>query len=413
MHKQYIDILLDLPEVRVVQVMEIDEQTVHMKVTPIDYLQACPCCLSANAVIRKGSNRVRKIRHRSMCNKKLYILTPAIRLFCNTCQGGFVWQYAFVAPGKRYSIAFENQAIRSATAATVRQSAILHELPATTLQTRYQPWVSLESTRLQEQAWHDAMDTANLVLGIDDFAIRKGHTYNTGIHDLRGETLLDILPGRKLEDLRAYAHQHPAFGSLCPKAVVMDLAPYYHIWVEECFPGVLRIADRFHVHRYVTEAVQSVRKHIQGTLTPRAKAILKRRHRLLNPQKASLSDEKQEELNEILRYSSMLHKVHTWKEAFGEWYDHSPDVRTADIRLDQWIEQGEYIGHPAIEACLKTIRNWRQEIVNYHRCRWTNATVEGRNNRMKAFQRRHYFTRNRQRYVQGLLVECNQARYAH
>ncbi|ASA20545.1 transposase [Paenibacillus donghaensis] len=63
--------------------------------------------------------------------------------------------------------------------------------------------------------------------------------------------------------------------------------------------------------------------------------------------------------------------------------------------LDRWLEQGKGLRHPAIAVCMKTIGNWRQEIINYHRCRWTNAAVEGRNNRMKAFQRRHYFTRNR------------------
>lgn len=412
MHNQYTDLLLDLPEVHALQVMEMDRQTIHIEVSPIDYTQECPTCRSAHAVIRKGSNRIRKIRHRSLCSKQVYILAPAIRLFCNTCHCGFVWQYAFVASGKRYSTAFEQQAIRTATAATVQQSANIHELPSTTLQTKYQQWLLVESERLQENVWQDADCTTNLVLGIDDFAIRKGHTYNTGIHNLRGETLLDILPGRKLEALRAYASQHPAFLSLRPKAVVMDLAPYYHTWVEECFPEALRIADRFHVHRYVVEAVQTVRKTVQGTLSPRAKVMLKTNHRLLNPQKASLTDEKQQELNEILRYSSLLQRVYDWKEAFGEWYDQSPDVKTAEIRMDHWLEEGERIQHPAVDASLKTIRNWRQEILNYHRCRWTNATVEGRNNRMKAFQRRHYFTRNRDRYVQGLLVECNQARYA-
>lgn len=55
------------------------------------------------------------------------------------------------------------------------------------------------------------------------------------------------------------------------------------------------------------------------------------------------------------------------------------------------------------------MRNWEEAIVNYHRCRWTNVTVEGRHNRI-AFQRRHYFTRDRNRYRDGILIECNRHR---
>ncbi|OKP82807.1 hypothetical protein A3842_09685 [Paenibacillus sp. P3E] len=87
-----------------------------------------------------------------------------------------------------------------------------------------------------------------MVLGVDDFAIKKGHTYNTGIHNLRGETLLDVLAGRKLEDLRAYARSHPDFLALKPKAVVMDLAQMYHTRISEGFPDATRIVDRFHIH---------------------------------------------------------------------------------------------------------------------------------------------------------------------
>lgn len=119
-----------------------------------------------------------------------------------------------------------------------------------------------------QQAWHQAKVQTDLVLGIDDFAIKKGHTYNTGIHDLRGETMLDLLLGRKLDALRAYAEQHPEFLNLNPKAVVMDLAPAYHTWISECFPKAIRIADRFHVHGYVIESVQAVRKSVQSTLSP-------------------------------------------------------------------------------------------------------------------------------------------------
>ncbi|WP_405175915.1 transposase [Paenibacillus sp. FSL H8-0261] len=62
------------------------------------------------------------------------------------------------------------------------------------------------------------------VLGIDDFAILEGHTCNTGLHDLRGDSLLDIILGRTSKELLAYYENHPAMGLLNPVAVVMDLA---------------------------------------------------------------------------------------------------------------------------------------------------------------------------------------------
>jgi transposase len=178
--------------------MEMDSQTIHIEVAPLASKQDCPICGTEAHVIRKGGNRTRKIRHCDAFGKTIYLLAPAIRLFCNKCQCGYVWRYAFVEPGKRYSRAFEQQALHTA-AATVKQSAELHEMPANTLQRKHQAWLSVESERLQKRAWHEAVHGSKLVLGIDDFAIRKGHTYNTGIHHLKGETLLDILPGRNLD----------------------------------------------------------------------------------------------------------------------------------------------------------------------------------------------------------------------
>nr|WP_252508886.1 transposase [Paenibacillus peoriae] len=111
-------------------------------------------------------------------------------------------------------------------------------------------------------------------MGVDDFAIKKGHIYNTNIHNLRGEAMLDLLPSRKLEDPLLYAKEHPGFLLLDTEAVVMDLAQVYHTWIRKCFPNAVRIADRFHVHSYVIENVQEVRKAVQNSLSPRAKADL-------------------------------------------------------------------------------------------------------------------------------------------
>lgn len=179
MHNQYTDLLIHLPEVNVQQIVEIDEQTIHLQIVPTSRKQACPICRSDRSVIRKGSNQTRKIRHTDAFGKIVYFLAPAIRLFCKNCQAGFVWQYSFVRPGRRYSTAFEQQAIRTASVSTVKQSAEIHHIPASILQTKHQQWLSVENERLRQLAWNDALSSSHLVLGIDDFAIRKGHTLST------------------------------------------------------------------------------------------------------------------------------------------------------------------------------------------------------------------------------------------
>lgn len=410
MQTHYINEMLDIPELKIRQILPMSTDEVHIELTPVAQKQCCPICRSDEFVILKGSNGVRKVRHLPVFEKKVYLLLSAIRMLCSKCEAGFVWDYSCVGPKKRYSNLFRERAAKQALGSTAAHSARMQQAPATTVQQMHNEFVPRECERLAEQAWKQAKESRGLVLGVDDFAIKKGHTYNTGIHDLKGEMMLDLLPGRKLEDLRAYAQQHPDFLQLAPKAVVMDLARAYHTWISECFPNAIRIADHFHVHGYVIEAVQEVRKAVQNTLAPRAKALLKMYHRLLNPKLESLPVESKTRLDELLSYSSLLRNVWEWKESFTLWYDYSSSVEVAKLGFERWCKQGEQMDHEAVRSTLKTMRNWQEEIINYHRCRWTNATVEGRHNRIKAFQRRHYFMRNRDHYKAGILVECNRNR---
>lgn len=135
--------------------------------------------------------------------------------------------------------------------------------------------MAAESVRVQNRCEQQAKARTGLVLGIDDFAIRKGHRYNTGLHDLRGGTFLDVIPGRTIAKLQDYYQTQPIWQTLTPVAVVMDLAQGYHTFVKEMYPNAIRIADRFHVNRYVTDALQNMRKYVQKSLSPFAKADLK------------------------------------------------------------------------------------------------------------------------------------------
>ena len=145
------------------------------------------------------------------------------------------WTYEFVGHKQRYSKLFLSLAVEQALGSTAAHSARMQQAPTSTVQRLHQEAGPQISEQMQAKAWAAAKTMTGFVLGVDDFAIKKGHTYNTGIHNLRGETMLDLLPGRKLEDLRPDAAAHPDFRHLCPKAVVMDLAQVYHTWISECF----------------------------------------------------------------------------------------------------------------------------------------------------------------------------------
>ena len=410
MHSQYINFLLDIPEFQIHTIYpEEENHSIFIEVEPVSRLQPCPYCQSTS-VIRNGVPYKRKVRHLPAFEKKTFLLIPAIRLRCKDCDQTFMWEYDSVEPGKRFTKAFQRKIPRHVIGATVTHAVSVLDVSYSTVERIYKQWMEHEAARVQQECRREATKRERLVLGIDDFAIRKGHTYHTGIHDLRGNSFLGIIPGRTLEELRAYYQQHPEWFALEPVAVVMDLAMCYHSFIKEVYPNAIRIADRYHVNRYVTEALQHVRRDVQKTLSPRARKHLKENHRILGKRNDDLTDHEREILEELLGYSSDIRATYEWKESFIEWYDCSPSYEQAKEGFIRWCEQGRKLSHPAVKKCLKTMENWQEEICHYHQLRYTNAAVEGRNNKIKALQRRHYFTRNPHCYEQRILLECNRER---
>ncbi|SFQ37081.1 Transposase [Salibacterium halotolerans] len=105
--------------------------------------------------------------------------------------------------------------------------AVFEESPYSTVERLFKAGLAVESKTVQQTYFQEAFNRSPLVLGIDDFAIRKGHTYNTGIHNLKGGSLLDVIPGRTADDLQQYANQYPSIHALDP-VVVMDMSFTYH-----------------------------------------------------------------------------------------------------------------------------------------------------------------------------------------
>lgn len=408
MHLHHINDLIQLQDVTVSNYHISEDHVLVLSLCPTKSKQPCPCCHTQAFVICKGSRqKLRQVRHLRCFNRETILLIPMKRLFCKQCEVSFTYQYAFLTGKTRYTNDYKRELSKPLVGTTVKQLTDTFKVPYSTGERFIKQHLAHLIPSIQRKVIAAAQGSTRLILGIDDFAIQKGHTYNTGFHDLRNGNLLTLVMGRTYQTLIQNQGLMKQLKELKPYAVVMDLARSYHKFVAEVFPDAIRIADRFHVNRYLTNALQAVRRRISLSLTPESRKYLKRNKNLIGKRYDSLSEKEERKLGKLLSYSKELTEVYAIKESLINWYELS-DETNSYRRLIQWIARAKALNIPELTEALKPFENWTEEISNYHKCRYTNGSVEGRNNKIKTLIRRSYFLPNRTIYENRILLECNE-----
>ena len=105
------------------------------------------------------------------------------------------------------------------------------------------------------------------VLGVDDFAFRKGNAYGTILVDLERHKVVDLLPECSQESLAAWLRRHPGV-----EVATRDRSRIYREGIARGAPGAAQVADRWHLLHGLALGLEGFLLHKRSALGKAAAA---------------------------------------------------------------------------------------------------------------------------------------------
>ena len=245
------------------------------------------------------------------------------------------------------------------------------------------------------------------VVGVDEIAIRKGHTYRIVVSDLERRRAIWFGGKDRSEESmdEFYAFLGPKRSQRVRLAVMDMWKPFRHS-ANRHAPQAAILFDKFHVLRHLGEALDHVRKQEYARLDGKKRTFIKGQKYALLSNRENLRGSAKRNLKRLLAANKRLNTAYLLKESFGSLWEYD-SAAWARKFFDNWRASLKWQRLKPYEKFANMIdRHW-DGIAAY--CQPENKValgfVEGLNNKIRVFQRRAYGLRD-EKYLRLKVLSC-------
>ena len=403
-----IQIPLDLPDVRVLEVSKTEEGSWLIRVESTLNRTSCRKC-GRELTHFHGFDEPIRLRHLPVFEQPVYLELKPKRYQCGHCKGKptttqrLSWHELRSPNTKPYEKWLLRLLVNSTVVDVANKLSITEERVTGVLDRWVRTKVNWERFPRIE------------ILGIDEIALKRGHKdyvvlITTPLED-RGVEVLAVLPDRKKETVVKFFASIPEPLRKTIERVCTDMYLGFVNAAREQLPRAHIIIDRFHVARAYRNCADRVRKVelklLKQNLSKKEYAQIKGAMWAFRKSLEQLTDSELELLQRLFSYSPKIKEAYILREELTEIFDRLYDPKGAKYAIRAWCKRVRQSQISQFESFLSTIETWLEPISNYFLERLTSSFVEGFNNRVKVLKRRCYGIFDVDRLFQRLTLDIH------
>jgi transposase len=389
---EFFERILGIKEIRVDRV-DWQERALHIYCSSIFEEALCPTCLKKRQVVNQTYER--QFRDLPITGKEVYLHLSQRQFYCPDCDRHFNERFSFVDPKHTLTRRYERYVYECCKASTIQKISAQENLG----------WHTVNE--LCQRGARQEIDERPLskvrVVGMDEFAIKKGHrNYATVIVDLERVDIIDILEYRDQEKLIEYFKNKGIDWCEGIEVFCSDMWQGFLNTAKAAFPTATLVVDRFHFFGYLNKALDNERKSLRRQFKDRDE--FKRLKWALLKNSEDLTDDQKKKLARAFLLAPQLELIYRHKEKIRLIFDQRLTRQQGEVELNQWIEQAKKMKNKHLNNFLYMLNDWKKYVLNYFTHRFTTSVIEGINNSIKTVKRMGYGFRNFVNFKQRILI---------